>query len=744
MLESRPSDAFQPGDLLNNTYRIEGLLGRGGTSDVYRARSDISGRLAALKVLKAEFSGNEDYLVLLTREEEIREIRHDAVVRYSENHRTPDGHVYLVMDYVEGPGLDKRLKQGPMSAQDLLTICRRVSEGLQAAHSRNIVHRDLSPDNIILQDGDPAKAVIIDFGIAKDTNPGAQTIVGNEFAGKYAYAAPEQLSGQTDARSDIYSLGALLLANFRGASPSIGKNPMEVVQKKGEPLDTDGVPEPLRTLIDRMTAPDPNARFQSADAVLAFLEAPQAGAEHEMDPDATVIMPLARQGTPEPTSRVPAPSQQPKPPPRPASPPPPAPPASRPRKSRGGLVAALLFLLVAGGGGGAYLAGLFDGLLGPAYPVAAPYTLIVTSPSEGPARAVGYVPSEQVLNKMNTFMNDRSGSADLTLATGDIAESWGADVLATLAVLAPPPGQEGHESLKEWRLAVSGNKAQLSGITTDPATYERVLAAFPDGLPGALEGKADIRLQPVFLTVAELMPIVEARADCGPLQLTGATEVGYGPDSPITITGRVAETATRIGLFDSLRTVAGERKVILKVEVLNSTLCLIENRLPKAPSSDIDVAFSFGLSSEDNPSGRFFVGENPVIDVTLPAEVTDGYLTVSILDVSGNVFHLLPNINREDNRVATLRNGQTGPAKVRVAFSLQESAKNGLLAFRVDDSTLGKSKVIVLHSAEPLFDGLRPTSESAEGYTRALQEYAESDASSILSLDSRILISTRP
>lgn len=135
MLESRPGDAFQPGELLNNTYRIEELLGRGGTSDVYKARSEISGRLAALKVLRSEFSGNEDYLVLLTREEEIREVRHDAVVRYSENHRTPDGHVYLVMDYIQGPGLDKKLKQGPMEAADLLTVCRRVVEGLQAAHT---------------------------------------------------------------------------------------------------------------------------------------------------------------------------------------------------------------------------------------------------------------------------------------------------------------------------------------------------------------------------------------------------------------------------------------------------------------------------------------------------------------------------------------------------------------------------------------------------------------------------------
>jgi len=722
MLESRPSDAFQPGDLLNNTYRIEGLLGRGGTSDVYKARSDISGRLAALKVLKAEFSGNEDYLVLLTREEEMREIRHEAVVRYSENHRTPDGHVYLVMDYVEGPGLDKKLKQGPMSPDDLLTVCRRVTEGLQAAHARNIVHRDLSPDNIILQNGDPARAVIIDFGIAKDTNPGAETIVGNEFAGKYAYAAPEQLSGQTDARSDIYSLGALLLANFRGASPNIGNNPMEVVEKKGRPLNTEGVPEPLKTLIDRMTTPDPDARFQSADAVLEFLATPESA--EQADLDATVVVPVAKKPDPEPAA---IPKRQ---KPRPG-----AAPVPEPRKSRGGLVAVLFVLLLVAGGAGGYMAGLFDGLIDPKYPVADPFSLIVEHPADGSARAVGYVPSPKVLDDLNKLMSGQSGSAELTLATGDLADSWGADVLATLASL---------DGLDEWRLVISGNKAQLSGVTTDKATHDRLMAAFSGGLPGALEGTAEIRLQPVFLALAELLPIVEKNTDCGPLQLPGVSAVGYGPETPVVVKGRVARTATRVGLFDALRVTAGDRQVILDVEVLNPTLCLIESHLPNAPASGVDVAYRVGDRDEPNPSGRFFVGENPVIDVTLPADVTDGYLTVSILDVSGDVFHLLPNINRQDNDITILRDGRTGPVSIRVAYSLAESAQNGLLAFRVDDSTLGKSKVIVLRSARPLFDGLRPTSESAAGYARALQEHFEADAESILSLDSRILITAQP
>ena len=103
MLTPLPGDMFKPGQVLNNTYEIEGILGRGGTGEVYRARNQISSRIVAIKVLNAEFSGNADYLELMKREEEMRDIRHDAVVRYSDNSRTADGHVFLVMDFVDGP-----------------------------------------------------------------------------------------------------------------------------------------------------------------------------------------------------------------------------------------------------------------------------------------------------------------------------------------------------------------------------------------------------------------------------------------------------------------------------------------------------------------------------------------------------------------------------------------------------------------------------------------------------------------
>ncbi|UWQ60673.1 protein kinase (plasmid) [Leisingera caerulea] len=721
MLESRPGDLFQPGDLLNNTYRIEGLLGRGGTSDVYKARSEISGNLVALKVLKQELAANEDFTVLMAREENIREIRHAAVVRYSENHRTPDGHIYLLMDYIDGPGLDKRLKQGPMAAGDLLVICRRVAEGLQAAHARNIVHRDLSPDNIILRGGDPAEAVIIDFGIAKDTNPGAQTIVGNEFAGKYSYAAPEQMSGQTDARSDIYSLGALLLANFRGEAPKLGANPMEVVENKQKPMDTSGVPEPLKSLIDRMCAPDPDDRFQTAAEVLAFLDNPDGGSLADVldgpaAEDATIIVPQTRQPVP---------------------PPPPEPAADKPQEKkggRGGLWAALAVLLLLGGGGaGAYFSGMLDSFMGPSYPIVRPYSLIAEKPADGPVQIVGNVPSEATRDALLALAED----ADLTLASGEIAETWGVDVLDTVQPL---------EGLREWRLVVSNNKARLTGATSDTNVAEMLNERFRNGLPGALEGKAEIRFELPMLPVAEVKAVMEAFADCGPLVRDGNGHYdGYAPTDPILISGRVASTATRLELFDALRALAHERQVVLDVEVLNDSLCVVEQHLPKAPSGGAEVEFAVGGSTvEPNPSGRFFVGENPVIDVVLPGDVTDGYLTVSVLDVSGNVFHLLPNIARPDNAVASLRDGAAGDVPVRVAYSLEESSSGGGIAFKVDDSTLGKSKVLVLHSSEPLFDGMRPTSESAVGFAEALQASYEADSSRIRSLDSRILVTAKP
>lgn len=272
MTQPLPSDIFKCGQVLNNTYEIEGVLGRGGTGEVYRARNQITGRIVAVKALNRVMSANDAYLELMRREEEMRAISSDAVVRYTDCARSDEGHVYLVMDYVDGTPLSAWLERGGAGAGDLLTVARRVAEGLVATHARNIVHRDLSPDNIVLRRDDPAEAVIIDFGIARDTSAGARTIVGQSFAGKYEYAAPEQLHGRAEPRSDLYALGALLLATFRGAVPEVGRNPGEIMALKQQPLDTAGVPEPLRGLIDALTNPDPARRLPGAAALLAEID----------------------------------------------------------------------------------------------------------------------------------------------------------------------------------------------------------------------------------------------------------------------------------------------------------------------------------------------------------------------------------------------------------------------------------------------------------------------------------------
>jgi serine/threonine protein kinase len=199
------------GELLNNTYVIEKLIGSGGTGEVYLAKNIVSGRKFAIKILKREFSQNEAFINLMRREADVlHNVINDAVVRYNELLKSEmhGGFVFLVMEFIEGQQLAEIMQStGAMDANALLQIAARMGQGLAAAHAQNAFHRDISPDNIILPGGNPTKAKLIDFGIARDISENAQTVVGGGFAGKYQYASPEQLNGDVDARSDLYSLG---------------------------------------------------------------------------------------------------------------------------------------------------------------------------------------------------------------------------------------------------------------------------------------------------------------------------------------------------------------------------------------------------------------------------------------------------------------------------------------------------------------------------------------------------------
>ena len=705
MTNSKDTDIFQTGDLLNNTYRIEGILGRGGTSEVYKARSEISKRVVALKALRTEFSMNDDYLVLMTREEAIREIRHDSIVRYYDNQRMPDGRVYLIMDYVEGPGLDKKMREGGMSADDLLIIAKKVSAGLNAAHKKNIVHRDLSPDNIILRNGDANEPVIIDFGIAKDSNPGAETIVGNEFAGKYAYAAPEQLSGKTDARSDLYALGAMLLSTFRGKAPDMGNNPMDVVNIKGKPLNTEGVPEPLKALIDKMTNPDPSARFQSAEELLL-----------EIDPDfeKTIVYKPSKNMQVNKTSEEKKSTNK------------------APKKKSGVLIPILLVLVLISGGGISYFSGFLDSFLKPNYPTADPFTLKISEDIKGKITARGFVPSQGALERLSETVNVTGGKLNLTLASGAISKTWAEDINVLTGFLS---------TLDEFNLDITDNSAKITGYTENNTTKTKLIKILEDeNLFKNLIIDSSILLGSRNLTLERIYNILADFENCGALTLLNVPKQHYSINDKIIVTGRIENKTSRKKLLEAIKKVAGERKVSIQTEVLNKSLCLIDETLTNIPSGGFDIIFGFGSDGSLNPGGRYFVGDNPTIDVTIPKSITNGYLYVSILDVTGSVFHLLPNMNRSNNQIQDLKQQSGNEGAIRVAYSLKESKDRAKPAFLIDDSTLGQSKIIIIHSKSPLFESLRPSMESIEGYVSALTGITVP----ISALDSRILITAKP
>jgi len=381
-------------------------------------------------------------------------------------------------------------------------------------------------------------------------------------------------------------------------------------------------------------------------------------------------------------------------------------------------------LALAAVGAGLYLSGMIGS---DRLPFADPYTLLVERKTGGKTQAIGHVPNQEVEAAISSLVEAQNGTAELELANGNISETWGPDVVTVLNHI---------DELPEWELSVIDNRIQIEGLTNDRLQHAGLLDILSnDGIPESLTGLVDIDLGPRILSTSQVQPILENFANCGVLTLTNAPAIGYAMGETITVDGHLADVEARVGLSDAIAEIAGDRPVAVRAEVLNPTLCTVEAALPAAPSGGFDIMLGFGDRTDANPSGRYYVGENPTIDVAIPEEITSGFLYVSVADVSGNVFHLLPNLLNPVNNIAEMREGQTGRMTVRVAYSVQDMKDSGKLAFLVDDSTLGKSQIIALHAVQEIFPDLRPTTESAGGYADALK----SRLGSIRSLDSAIL-----
>jgi eukaryotic-like serine/threonine-protein kinase len=297
LLAEPPPYGIPAGSLLANTYRVERLLGGGGMGEVYLTCDERVGVKHAVKVIRPAMAVNRQVMDLFYREAKVlRGVRHDAVVSYDGFVRDAEGRDYLVMEYVEGPSLADRLRQGPLPAEEVLTLRDRLAAGLAEAHRKGAIHRDISPDNVILPGGEVAAAKLIDFGLCKLSDPAQETIIGSSFAGKFRFASPEQFGlqgGEVDGRSDIYSLGLILAAAARGRPLDMGESFEAALRSRQAVPDLGEVPESLRPWLAAMLEPVPARRPPDLETLLTRW------------PAATRVTPLPRSDAVRPSQPAP-------------------------------------------------------------------------------------------------------------------------------------------------------------------------------------------------------------------------------------------------------------------------------------------------------------------------------------------------------------------------------------------------------------------------------------------------------
>lgn len=277
---------LKPGDIVQDTYEITELLGEGGMGATFRGRNRATGHDVAIKVIRPDFARSDKAVELFKRESTLlRAVRSDAVAGYETTLQDREGRLYLVMEFIDGASLASYIRRGArLGSDDVLTLGARLADGLAAIHKLGIVHRDISPDNIIVENGDIERPKFIDFGVASDTIGTDKTIIGDSFAGKVTWAAPEQLGlfdGNISGATDIYALALVLMRVGGVKPPGEGGGMAGAIEARKTDIDLSdsAFSPPLRRVLEAMLRADPADR--PADVPALFAEA-QSGALDEM------------------------------------------------------------------------------------------------------------------------------------------------------------------------------------------------------------------------------------------------------------------------------------------------------------------------------------------------------------------------------------------------------------------------------------------------------------------------------
>ena len=296
------------GETVAGRYELEEVVGHGGMSSVYKAHDSLLERYVALKVLHEQYNEDEDFVERFKREaRSVAQLQHPNIVTVIDRVEE-DGRQFIVFEYIDGENLKEHVvRKGRLEVRDALEIAVEVARGLAFAHEQGLIHRDVKPQNVLLN-GD-GRAKVTDFGIARSLDVDGMTQTGTVL-GTSNYIAPEQASGQrVDAHSDVYALGAVLYELLAGEVPFAGESFVAVAMKHmHEPapnlLDVRGdVPLRVAAAVDRALEKDPEQRFPTMDAFAAELEACLAELD-EPDGDATIVIPSARRAAPKRRKQV--------------------------------------------------------------------------------------------------------------------------------------------------------------------------------------------------------------------------------------------------------------------------------------------------------------------------------------------------------------------------------------------------------------------------------------------------------
>jgi hypothetical protein len=294
------------GDVIAGRYELLELVGSGGMSSVWRSHDRLLDRTVAIKVLHEQFASDEEYVERFRREaRSVAQLSHPNIVTVIDRGED-QSRQFIVFEFVEGENLKQLIRRtGPLPVRDAVQMALQMARALSFAHGRGLVHRDVKPQNVLLNDDGQAK--MTDFGIARSVDVQGVTITGTVL-GTSEYISPEQARGeQVNALSDVYSLGVVLYELLTGSVPFRGENFVAIALKHVHEPAPDVLelrpetPPRVAMAVERAMAKNPADRFQSMGELCSELEA----SLHDLDPASEEATMIARPaGRPEPRRRA--------------------------------------------------------------------------------------------------------------------------------------------------------------------------------------------------------------------------------------------------------------------------------------------------------------------------------------------------------------------------------------------------------------------------------------------------------